>query len=325
MKTNNKKKGNTAKKLIPAAMMLAVSASMLATSTYAWFTMNTTVTLTGMQMKTVVDSNLQIDKAAPTNGGSWAAGSFATNDNSFANSIQETISDEVLVPVSSVDGYSYWYTDSDNVQGNGDAASDAYTAYSLAGLQSEYSQSVTHGYLDYHFVLKATNTDTQNSKKIVLDGLDMTYTAAAQETDTDKAWRVAILGKKFATATVNGTKTLPGISASGAEVTKIYTPSGAANFSTNSTTNKYQAVNSTSSLADVNYASSVTDSEIFTVAAGSTEYFEVVMRVWIEGEDTTCYTGLFNDLQNGTWSLDASFSLADSGTASNGVYNITMS
>ena len=33
MKTNNKKKGSTAKKLLPATMMLAVSASMLAEST----------------------------------------------------------------------------------------------------------------------------------------------------------------------------------------------------------------------------------------------------------------------------------------------------
>ena len=50
MKTNNKKKGNTAKKLIPAAMMLAVSASMLGTSTYAWFSMNKTVSVASMSI-----------------------------------------------------------------------------------------------------------------------------------------------------------------------------------------------------------------------------------------------------------------------------------
>ncbi len=64
---------------------------------YAWFTMNKSVDVTGMEMKTVVDSNLQIDKAAPTNGGSWGAGSFATNDSTFANSIVEPITDAVLV------------------------------------------------------------------------------------------------------------------------------------------------------------------------------------------------------------------------------------
>ena len=42
-------------KIVSAAAMLAVSASMLATSTYAWFSMNTTVTVTAMQVN--VQSN----------------------------------------------------------------------------------------------------------------------------------------------------------------------------------------------------------------------------------------------------------------------------
>lgn len=305
------------RKLLPAFAMLTVSAISLSSATYAWFTMNRSVDVTGLQMKTVVSSNLQIDKAAPTNGGAWSAGSFATNDNTFANSVEESITSEVLVPVSTVDGYSYWFTNPDNVQGNGDATTDAYTEYSLAGLQAKYGASVTHGYLDYHFVLKATNT-TDADQKIVLDQLDMTYTPSASESDTDKAWRVAILGKKFETAAVNGAKTLPGISTSGATVTKIYTPSGASNFSSG------KAVGDANGEDAVTYASAIADSEIFTVSAGETEYFEVIMRVWIEGEDTTCYTGLFNDLQNGTWSLDTGFTLAASGTDGSGVYNITM-
>lgn len=64
MKTNNKKKGNTAKKLIPAAMMLAVSASMLGTSTYAWFSMNKTVTATGISMTATVPNQLLIKGSA---------------------------------------------------------------------------------------------------------------------------------------------------------------------------------------------------------------------------------------------------------------------
>ena len=308
-------KNHASKKIMASASMLLVSAFMLSSATYAWFTMNKTVEVTGMQMKTVVDSNLQIDNAAPTNGGAWSAGSFATNDSTFANAKEQQIVDEVLVPVSTVDGYSYWFTDPDNVLGSGDAIADAYTAYSLAGLQAKYGNTVTHGYLDYHFILKATNTTTAE-QKIVLNKLDMSYTAAGQETDTDKAWRVAILGKEFTTATVNGAKTLPGIAASGATVTKIFTPAGAANFTAG------EAVDSANGTGTVTYASAVADSAIFTVPANSTKYYEVVMRVWIEGEDTTCYTGLFNDLQNGVWDLEAGFELAANTT--NGVYNITM-
>ena len=318
------KKKKTNKKIASALAMLMLSAAMLGTSTYAWFTMNKRVEVTGMEMKTVVESNLQIDDAAPTNGGTWSAGSYATNDSTFKNSTTQTITNEVLVPVSTTDGYSYWYTDPDNVLGSGDAIADTYTAYTLGGLQAKYGASVTHGYLDYHFVLKATNT-TDSDQKIVLNKLDLTYTpSAGGETDTDKAWRVAILGKEFTTATVNGTKTLPNISTAGATVTKIYTPSGAANFSSNDTSGKYKAVNAANGLADVTYASAVTDSEIFTVDANSTKYYEVVMRAWIEGEDTTCYTGLFNDLQKGKWSLEAGFSLGASGSAESGVYVINM-
>ncbi len=310
-----KEKYSTNKRLVSAMAMFLISTAMLGTASYAWFTMNRAVTVTGMTMKTTVDSNLQIDDAAPLNGGEWSAGTFATNDSTFKNATRQTITDEVLVPVSTINGYSYWFTDPDNVMGNGDAVSDAYTAYTLGALQAKYGTTVTHGYLDYHFVLKATNT-TSTAQKVVLNKLDMTYTAAASETDTDKAWRVAILGKKFESATVNGAKTLPDIGTAGATVTKIYTPSGAANFTAG------KAVKTATTLDTVTYASAAADSEIFTVTANSTEYFEVVMRVWIEGEDTTCYTGLFNDLQNGTWALDAGFELA--ANTANGVSNITM-
>lgn len=44
------------KKLIPAICMLLVAASLLGTSTYAWFSMNTTVTATGMQVSAKSDS-----------------------------------------------------------------------------------------------------------------------------------------------------------------------------------------------------------------------------------------------------------------------------
>ncbi|WP_455530642.1 hypothetical protein [Ruminococcus sp.] len=64
MKNNNKKKGSTAKKLMPAAMMLAVSASMLGTSTYAWFTMNKTVEVTGLKMQATASSGLEISLGA---------------------------------------------------------------------------------------------------------------------------------------------------------------------------------------------------------------------------------------------------------------------
>ena len=49
------------KKLIPALCMLLIAAALLGTSTYAWFSMNNTVTATGMQVKAKSDTKfLQI-------------------------------------------------------------------------------------------------------------------------------------------------------------------------------------------------------------------------------------------------------------------------
>lgn len=64
MKNNDKRKGNNTKKLIPAAGMLALSASMLATSTYAWFTMSREVEVTGLNMTATVPEDLQISLGA---------------------------------------------------------------------------------------------------------------------------------------------------------------------------------------------------------------------------------------------------------------------
>ena len=56
MMKNDKRKNSTAKKLLPAAMMLAVSASMLGTSTYAWFTMNKEVNVSNMKVKVISET-----------------------------------------------------------------------------------------------------------------------------------------------------------------------------------------------------------------------------------------------------------------------------
>ena len=49
------------KKLIPAICMLLVAASLLGTSTYAWFSMNTSVSATGMKVTATTPSSLYID------------------------------------------------------------------------------------------------------------------------------------------------------------------------------------------------------------------------------------------------------------------------
>ena len=59
------------KRLIPALAMLLVSAILLGTSTFAWFSMNTTVQAANMQVKAVADQGILINEVATANDGNW--------------------------------------------------------------------------------------------------------------------------------------------------------------------------------------------------------------------------------------------------------------
>ncbi len=56
------------RKLIPAIAMLATSATMLATSSFAWFSMNNSVTATGMSVTATAPSSLLISTTSATAG-----------------------------------------------------------------------------------------------------------------------------------------------------------------------------------------------------------------------------------------------------------------
>lgn len=60
MKTNEKKNTSAKKKLIPAVAMLTTSAVMLSTATYAWFTLNREVEVDGLQMSATASNSLEI-------------------------------------------------------------------------------------------------------------------------------------------------------------------------------------------------------------------------------------------------------------------------
>ena len=169
------------KKLIPAIAMLLVSAVLLGTSTFAWFSMNNKVTVTGLQIQTTVTNNLLVDN--------YTGGSWDTNDSTFeASKTQSITTDNVVVPVSTIDGTNFYFAKKDNVRGNGDAKADDYYAVGadFAALKSEYTEADA-GYLDYHMVIKADNT-SDSAQKIVLTKLKLTYSGA---TDTNNAFRVA--------------------------------------------------------------------------------------------------------------------------------------
>lgn len=73
------------KKLIPALCMLLVSSVMLGTTTFAWFSMNRTVTATGMAIKAEVSTQLLI-KGSADSAAYKSAINFTSTTDSAVNS-----------------------------------------------------------------------------------------------------------------------------------------------------------------------------------------------------------------------------------------------
>lgn len=298
------------KKLIPALALLLVSAVMLATSSFAWFSMNTQVTVSGMSVTAKVGSNLAI-------AGDTLDSTAKKTDSDFKNTLVQNVTG-ILEPVSTINGTTFFYNSTKNAGANGDAVAETYIDYATTGLSASdtpatynnkfsenYSvakEDTAVAYVDYVFQIKATNSTNAN-QEIRLTKLDLTYGGTADES---KAWRVALFVEDITSANPAG-----GV---GSLVT-ILTPAGAANHTDG------QAVNSATTTAAVTYCANNTTAKFGTIGAGETAQYKVVVRLWLEGEDTTCTNETFASLTK-AWSLDADFSLLATSAAASAVVNI---
>lgn len=299
-KTNN---NSPMKRIAASATMLAVSAAMLGTSTYAWFTMNKEVTVTGMEVKTKVGDNLLIAQDTLGSTAKVTDANFKTSD--------VDIMAALLEPVSTVNGTTFYYTDSFNVAGNGDALSDTYTLYSEAtnespdtlskktyydsAFQVNYgndgsvtADNVAYGYIDYVFQLKANNTTT-SAKDVVVKSINLT-SGKAGDSDSLHAFRAAIFSQDI-------TSTTPTANDPGTLVT-ILSNEGATTGDSYFTTKSAISTNGAPTTVN-NYNVGAT---IGSAGQSATTYYKVVVRLWIEGEDTKCTNTVFNTI-NDQWAL----------------------
>lgn len=118
------------KKLIPALCMLLVSAVMLGSTTFAWFSMNSSVTASNMEVKAKASRNLLISKT----------GADATD---YSASVDMSISKTSLVPVTTIGGdtltpvFSKIKSVGENMSQN-DAARGDDTTYEVAVANTDY-------------------------------------------------------------------------------------------------------------------------------------------------------------------------------------------
>jgi hypothetical protein len=315
-----KKKNSAKRRLLSAAGMLAISAAMLSSATFAWFTMNKEVQVTGMQLKTRVSGNLLI-----------------CDTNVEADYKSGTLTQEraaLLEPVSTTKGAdtTFFYTldaaadghKIKNVTGEGSDPFLAYsetadltaadtkadktkydtqfnTKYGITTANTSGDYKTAYGYVDYTFYLKAT-ADADN-QQIRMTRCNLLKDGAALANDND-AWRIAVFAEKITQDSGAGDKTAAVTEATDTAKT-ILTTDGATNFTAN------QAAATTGSRGAVTYN---TAAVIGTVATANTsEYYKVVVRVWLEGEDTTCYSAYYaQNLES--YALDLAFELGK-GTA----------
>lgn len=283
--------------IVPALGILVLSTAASITGTVAWFSANTNVTVTGMSVTTKTSDNIYI---------------AANNVESEFGAALTQGRTGILEPTSTIDGLSYYYAI--DGKANGASAAGAFTAYAEntasenagAAGKSKYDSAfngayggadgvgtLMYGYIDYSFYLKAVNSSASNTAYINMTSCNLRYNGNAV---TEKAWRVAM----FVSSTTQGTTVADGTLFAAGNRKTILALDGAANQESG------KAVSGANAKAAVTYG---TAANVGNVSASSSAYFKVAVRLWLEGEDTTCTTETFASLTS-AYTLDLGFSIA---------------
>lgn len=333
--------------IVPALGIIAFATAASITGTVAWFTANNAVSVTGMQFKTQVGNNLLI----------------ADNQNSsftdafFGTSLTQTRKAK-LEPVSSVDGVGFYYTTVANDNGSAKEASPFYTynegaalvdtdadktandasfntRYGVASPTTGWAGTVLYGYVDYTFYLKASLSTTGD--RIIMNECTMRYNGAGLGA-SDKAWRIGVYAAPAIASTNDGVTTVTPYEtpmAAGNNKT-ILSPTGADYFTKTEGGEPaiVDAVNGVSgTVRGDGFAPTYGDVINFNkkaiiysaqTNAETNKVFKVVVRLWLEGEDTKCYVDNYKTL-SADYTLSLSFvtelNTVDEGSSA-GVSNI---
>lgn len=191
---NNKKKSSTAKKLMPAFAMLTVSAMTLASSTYAWFTMSESVSVTGMQLQATADGGIIVRNELQD---VWATSVTA----SYAGT------GKAVLPTSTSDTTDWYYRMSSQFDDEeGDQPATAYTDLTtgnnlvdtrggendLDGVYGITSNGVTKDYyLLNKFYIKSSG-QALTDKNVTVTSVKATAPDNSVSGDLNKALRVAV-------------------------------------------------------------------------------------------------------------------------------------
>ena len=287
-----KKEKSNKRKLLGAIASLLLSAAMLSTSTYAWFTMNKEVEVRNLTVQAKAEGGLLISETS----------GYTANDiwDNLANSIAEVSGAKVALYPTSTANSTAWYhatskavNDAANASASGASAQKA-DGYTLLDLESSEIQAAVSGengkkdvffvdsgesgydaadakyYVKYTYYLK---TSTEGETSLGLNSGDqnvnisvVNITGSDVSTDLNKAVRVGIeIGGKF----------------------YIFTPiSGATGtYYVNASSTATTAIDSSASTHDTPMTVATALSSLPGIKQTGTP---VYIYLWYEGEDINC-------------------------------------
>ncbi|MBP5307782.1 MAG: hypothetical protein J6Z34_01465 [Clostridia bacterium] len=291
-------------KILVVAVAFGIALSIATGSTFAWFSLNTSVTVTGMKVSTRVASTIYV--ADDTLDGN----SIKSNAN-FGSSVSRGIT-ALLLPVSTVNGTAFFYTTDAKADGDKESAPEVkpYVAYSPTNTTSfneRYNAAGAVGYVDYAVQLKVVNADTDGSNaanNIKITDLTLNYESDDIGAEAALSFRVAVFVKDITSASAAD---IPGVG----DLTGIYAHVNAANHKDvggNNYAVSEAGAAPTRLLENYNAAAG----QLVEVPDNKTSVYKVVLRLYIEGEDTACTNETFLRLTDG-WSLSVRFDLDPAG------------
>ena len=242
------------RKLIPAFAMLLVSAILVSTSTYAWFSMNTTVTAKGMAVKARAEEGLVISNAA--------AGTY----NQTADSVKTAVAE--LYPGSTADLATWVHsTSTDPADEN---TSQAYTAGSAWA-----ANSGTYGnYVIHDFYIRSSSASALTVSSLDVKSVTAKVGGSAATQELSKALRVGIM--------IDGDET------NSTQNVYIYAPvtGYTQTVSVQQTIGAYASTGRVDVTALAGNAES--NSTVTSIPARTANGTHVQIFVWFEGEDENC-------------------------------------
>lgn len=297
--------------IIPALGLIALGTAASITGTVAWFTANNSVKITGMTFSTKAGNNILVanDQAS------------AFTDAVFAESLNQEVSAR-LEPVSTINGVNFFYTTLSNDDGSATANSEFYTYNETEALSNTYAKktayderlnekfvggsitdaNVVYGYVDYTFYLKATFTDV--NQYILMNECTLKYNGGAVGTET--AWRVGVFAKEVTKTGDNIAVYSTAMSTS--ENKTLLAMSGATHFEAGKAISAVASEGTKSPTRSAVTYGTWAASHIDKSAAAGVKYYKAVVRVWLEGEDNTCYVDKFKTL-TANYSLSVGFTI----------------